>query len=67
MIEHLDVAPRAMQLNRRFPNSGVRSMMFAKAMRNGVLHSIRLAEAKAEQDAMAETATFVKAEDDTAK
>ena len=41
LIEHLGVAPRAMQLNRRFANSGVRALMFTKAMRNGVQHTIK--------------------------
>ena len=41
LIEHLDVAPRAMQLNRRFPNSKTRAVMFAKAMRNGIVHVIK--------------------------
>lgn len=41
LIEHLDVAPRAMQLNRRFANPGVRALMFTKAMRNGVQHTIK--------------------------
>ena len=38
LIEHLDVAPRAMQLTRRFPNQGTRAVMFARAMRNGIFH-----------------------------
>lgn len=38
MIEHLDVPPRAMQLNRRFPNANTRAVMFVKAMRNGLVH-----------------------------
>ena len=41
LIEHLEVAPRAMQLNRRFPNSRTRAVMFAKAMRNGIVHVIK--------------------------
>jgi len=41
LIEHLEVAPRAMQLNRRFPNSKTRAVMFAKAMRNGITHVIK--------------------------
>jgi hypothetical protein len=41
LIEHLEVAPRAMQLNRRFPNSKTRAVMFAKAMRNGIVHVIK--------------------------
>ena len=41
LIEHLEVAPRAMQLNRRFPNSRTRAVMFAKAMRNGIAHVIK--------------------------
>ena len=41
LIEHLGVAPRAMQLNRRFANPGVRALMFSKAMRNGVNHTIK--------------------------
>ena len=40
LIEHLDVVPRAMQLNRRFPNANVRALMFAKAMRNGIVHTM---------------------------
>lgn len=39
LIEHLDVVPRAMQLNRRFPNANSRALMFVKAMRNGLVHS----------------------------
>lgn len=38
LINEFDVAPKAMQLNRRFPNANVRAVMFAKAMRNGLLH-----------------------------
>lgn len=38
LIEHLDVVPRAMQLNRRFTNATVRAVMFTKAMRNGLVH-----------------------------
>lgn len=38
LIEHLDVAPRAMQLTRRFPNQGTRAVMFARAMQNGIKH-----------------------------
>jgi hypothetical protein len=41
LIEHLEVAPRAMQLNRRFSNSKTRAVMFAKAMRNGIVHVIK--------------------------
>ena len=41
LIEHLEVSPRAMQLNRRFPNSRTRAVMFAKAMRNGISHVIK--------------------------
>ena len=41
LIEHLEVAPRAMQLNRRFPNAKTRAVMFAKAMRNGIVHVIK--------------------------
>ena len=41
LIEHLDVAPRAMMLARRFPNQGTRAIMFARAMRNGVAHVIK--------------------------
>lgn len=41
LIEHLEVPPRAMQLNRRFPNTKTRSLMFAKAMRAGVAYSVR--------------------------
>lgn len=37
LIEHLSVAPRTMQLNRRFPNANTRALMFAKAMRNGIV------------------------------
>jgi len=55
-----------MQLNRRFPNAGVRALMFTKAMRNGILHSIKVTEAEAEKAALAENATLVKAEDKTA-
>ena len=40
LIEHLNVVPRAMQLNRRFPNSGARAVMFSRAMRNGIVHTI---------------------------
>ncbi len=46
LIEHLNVVPRAMQLNRRFPNVNIRSLMFARAMRNGILHSIKVANAE---------------------
>lgn len=42
LIEHLEVKPRAMQLNRRFPSTQVRAMMFAKAMRNGISHTLRV-------------------------
>lgn len=38
LIEHLAVEPRAMQLNRRFPNANTRALMFVKAMRNGLVH-----------------------------
>ena len=38
LIEHLNVVPRSMQLNRRFPNANTRAIMFAKAMRNGIVH-----------------------------
>lgn len=41
LIEHLDVAPRAMQLTRRFPNRGTRAVMFARAMRNGIAHAAK--------------------------
>lgn len=41
LIEHLEVAPRAMQLNRRFPNTKTRAVMFAKAIRNGIVHVIK--------------------------
>lgn len=41
LIEHLDVVPRAMQLNRRFPNPVTRAIMFSRAMRNGVVHVIK--------------------------
>jgi len=67
LIEHIGVAPRAMQLNRRFPNSSVRALMFSKAMRNGILHSIKVADAEAEKDAIAEAAVMVSAKDNTAK
>ena len=40
LIEHLEVAPRSMQLNRRFPNTDTRALMFAKAMRNGIVRKI---------------------------
>lgn len=40
LIDHLSVVPRAMQLNRRFPNQGMRAVMFSKAMRNGIVHVI---------------------------
>lgn len=36
LIEHLEVPPRSMMLNRRFPNSTKRAIMFSKAMRNGI-------------------------------
>ena len=39
LINEFDVAPKAMQLNRRFPNANVRAVMFAKAMRNGLVHT----------------------------
>lgn len=42
LIEHLDVAPRAMQLNRRFPNTNTRAVMFVKAMRNGLQHTLKV-------------------------
>lgn len=42
LIEHLDVAPRAMQLNRRFPNANTRAVMFVKAMRNGLQHTLKV-------------------------
>lgn len=45
LIEHLDVTPRAMQLTRRFPNVNVRALMFARAMRNGIKHAIKVAAA----------------------
>lgn len=41
LIEHFDVVPRAMQLNRRFPNTATRAVMFAKAMRNGIVHAAK--------------------------
>jgi hypothetical protein len=41
LIEHIEVAPRAMQLNRRFPNNTMRAIMFSKAMRNGIAHAQR--------------------------
>jgi hypothetical protein len=37
LIEHLEVPPRAMQLNRRFPNANTRAIMFSRAMRNGIV------------------------------
>lgn len=37
LVEHLNVVPRMMQLNRRFPNANTRAIMFAKAMRNGIV------------------------------
>ena len=37
LVEHLEVAPRSMQLNRRFPNANTRAIMFARAMRNGIV------------------------------
>lgn len=40
LIEHLNVVPRAMQLNRRFPNPDARAIMFARAMRNGIVHTM---------------------------
>ena len=42
LIEHLAVKPRAMQLTRRFPNAGTRALMFSKAMRNGVQHTLKV-------------------------
>ena len=45
LIEHLDVVPRAMQLNRKFPNANIRALMFARAMRNGIQHAIKVATA----------------------
>ena len=42
LIEHLEVVPRAMQLNRRFPNTATRAVMFAKAMRNGIQHTLKV-------------------------
>ena len=65
LIDHLAVSPRAMKLNRRFPNAGVRALMFTKAMRNGVLHSIKVADADAEKATIAENAILVKVEDKT--
>jgi len=41
LIDHLNVAPRAMQLTRRFPNQGTRAVMFARAMRNGISHVVK--------------------------
>ena len=41
LIEHLDVVPRAMKLNRRFTNNKMRASMFSKAMRNGIQHSMK--------------------------
>ncbi len=49
LIEHLDVVPRAMQLNRRFPNAKTRALMFTKAMRNGVQHVVNKEAKQAEQ------------------
>ena len=40
LIEHLEVAPRTMQLNRRFPNANTRAVMFARAMRNGIVRKM---------------------------
>ena len=40
LIEHLGVSPRAMQLNRRFPNNTSRALMFTKAMCNGIAHTM---------------------------
>ena len=40
LIEHLSVIPRAMQLNRRFPNQVTRAVMFSRAMRNGISKTI---------------------------
>jgi hypothetical protein len=40
LIEHLSVPPRAMQLNRRFPNANTRAIMFARAMRNGIVRVV---------------------------
>ncbi len=40
LIEHLNVVPRAMQLNRRFPNQATRAVMFALAMKNGISKTI---------------------------
>ena len=54
LIEHLNVLPRSMQLNRRFPNTNLRALMFTKAMRNGILHSIKVANAEAEKAAAVE-------------
>jgi len=67
LLDHLNVNPRAMQLNRRFPNAKTRALMFSKAMRNGIMHSIKVAAAEAEKAAIAEKATLVKAEDNTAE
>ena len=67
LLDHLDVNPRAMQLNRRFPNAKTRALMFSKAMRNGIMHSIKVANAESEKAALAEKAILVKAEDNTAE
>ena len=40
LVEHLEVPPRSMMLNRRFPNANTRGIMFARAMRNGILRVI---------------------------
>ena len=50
LIEHLSVVPRAMQLNRRFPNRKIRAVMFSRAMRNGINHVIKRAEANKDKD-----------------
>jgi hypothetical protein len=41
LIDHLGVAPRAMQLTRRFSNTGTRAIMFSRAMRNGIAHVVK--------------------------
>ena len=40
IIENLDANPRAMKLNRRFPTRRTRAIMFARAMRNGIVRTI---------------------------
>jgi len=53
LIENLNVSPRAMQLNRRFPNNATRALMFSKAMRNGITHAMKV-EAAVKAKAAAE-------------